>query len=90
MLQINVGHGSVAAADMVPVSVSVGETVTVTNTDDEIAVDYFLDGVNGDPTELDPGESVDLTAPSWLQVVGNVGSVALSGGMYGDAPPDDA
>ena len=82
MLQIDVGDTSAAAPDVVPVSVSPGQTVNVANVAGG-SVNYFTNGIDGAPTALASGNNVNLTASSWLQCTGAIATVQITGGMYG-------
>lgn len=81
MLQIDVGDTSAAAPDMVPVSVSPGQTVNVSN----IAggtLNYFPNGIDQAASTLTVSSNVNLTSTAWLQAPSTVTTVQITGGMY--------
>ena len=80
MKQIGVGHGTAWPA-IVPIAVSPGQTVKVTNVAGA-SIGYLLNGINGAQTALAAGNNVSLTAPSWL-VPSGVSTVLINGGAYG-------
>ena len=81
MLQIDVGDTSAAAPDMVPIAVSPGDSITISNLAGA-TLNVFTNGIDGAPSTLTPTNNVTVTVPTWIQSQG-VTTVKITGGQYG-------
>lgn len=84
-LQIDVGDGSAAAQDMVPLAVNVGiDTVNVANLAVSPAtLNVFNAGIDGAAATVAPGANLNVITPAFLQSQGGPCTVKLTGGIYG-------